>query len=280
MSTEETSRETTRGTTALVVNAVAVAFVAALAVQLFHELCHGVTALIVGGDWQRFSLFAVDTAVAGSDADVRDAIIAGAAAILNIVTAVVVIAVLSRAHRRGTGPLTRLFLTYLAGYSLLTGFGYLFIDGLFRGEGGLGDWSRVLAWLDAGWPAQVIVGVVGLAGIVFTFIWLPTAMLRFIPDGPDRVRTSIVLHQAPYVVVNVVFTVLAIWHPAGTDGTVAVVLQYWFGSFALFWGGFMAAWWLTPKREGVPLPDRAGVGWAIASVVGLAVAVAVLNPIG
>jgi hypothetical protein len=279
MSAEETGRRTERGTTTLVVNAVTVAFVAALAVQVFHELCHGLTALAVGGDWQRFSLFAVDTAVPEPNAGLRDAIVAGAAAILNIVTGLVVMAVLARAHRRGSGPLTRLFLTYLAGYSLLTGFGYLFIDGLFRGESGGSDWSRVLAWLDAGWPAQVIVGVVGLAGIVFVFVWLPTAMLRFVPDGAGRVRTSIVLHQVPYLVVNAVFTVLAIWHPV-TDGMTAVVLQYWLGSFALFWGGFMAAWWLTPRRDVVPLPDRRGTGWLVAAVVGLAVAVAVLNPIG
>jgi hypothetical protein len=43
----------------LAVNALAAALLGVLGAQILHEACHGLTAVLVGAEWQAFNLFAV-----------------------------------------------------------------------------------------------------------------------------------------------------------------------------------------------------------------------------
>lgn len=272
MDTDASTRRV--GTSRLTVNAIATAFVAALTVQVFHELCHGVAALLVGGRFEALNLFAARTTepVGGW----QEVIVAGNAAIMNIIGAILAMLLLFRV-RAGLG---RMFLLYFGAYSLFTGFGYLMFDALFRVEQGTGDWARVLALLDGGWALRAAIAAIGTAGVVWSFFWVPRAVLRLVPDPADRVRTGGAMLLVPYFVINIVVTVLALWHPLGAEGTAAVVLQYWLGSFPLFWGFFMVGWWLDVKKRmpGSWPADRASIGWAVAAVVTLLVAAVVLLP--
>jgi hypothetical protein len=273
------AQTSTRSIVPIAVNATAVAFVAALTVQVLHEVCHGIAAILVGGRWAALNLFASNDELGEAAGTWREGLVAGNAAIVNLVLGAVAVVWFARERR----PQLRLFVLYAGAYSLLLGFGYLVFDPLFRFEQGEGDWARVLQLLDAGWPLRLLVAAVGAAGVVFAFIWVPRAALRFVADPGsrrDRVRTAAALLLPAYLVVNVVMTVLASWHPLGADGVVAVATQYWLGYFAIFWGFFMTGWWLAaPTAPTTPLPARLSPGWCAAAVVGLVVAVVLATTI-
>src|SRR5205823_2881530 len=103
-------------------NATAIAVVAILVVQVFHEACHGVASVLVGARWTAWNLFAVDHRWPGAMNRSGELIIAGNAAIMNIVFGVVCVLLFSRPWAMSR-PTLRLFLLYAGAYSFFTGFG-------------------------------------------------------------------------------------------------------------------------------------------------------------
>src|SRR5437763_1626913 len=70
-------------------NAAAISVVAILVVQVFHEACHGVASVLVGARWTAWNLCAVDHRGPGGMNRSGERIIAGNAAIMNILFGVV-----------------------------------------------------------------------------------------------------------------------------------------------------------------------------------------------
>jgi putative oxidoreductase len=67
----------------------------------------------------------------------------------------------------------------------------------------------------------------------------------------------------------------------GINGLWLVVFKQWFGFFGLFWGFFMASYWLTVKPSSAartPLPSKISLPWVAASMGALVLSAAVLLP--
>lgn len=270
---------------ALLTHGLAVGLLASLLQQVLHESTHGVTALLVGKRWELLHLFASGSSWAGA-ADARaDAVVAGSAALLDILVAAICIILFYRRFAVER-PMLRLFLLYLGAFSLFSGFGYLMVDALFfdASDPGPGDWKRVIQVLGGGWGIRLPVLLIGAAGSLAGFFWLPYSTLRLTApplDRPTRVRLAFALLMAPYLATSALFTVLALWHPLGAEGTLLVALKYWFGDVGFFWGFFIAGYWANVRRpppRPSPLPARPARGWLIASVAGWLIALALLLP--
>lgn len=246
----------------ILLNALAAALLAALAAQLLHELMHGVAAALVGNDWQAFNLFAILWDWRGAPDTTRAFIIEANPALVNIATGLLAVWLFKRTAAR---PMLRLFLMYFAGYSLFMGFGYLMTDPLFYDPAGaqLGDWKKVVDMFGGSWAIRLPLIIIGASGVLFGFFWLARSAMRFTPDATDkaqRVHIALPLLLAPYLILNVFFTVLALWHPMGPDGIFIIVFQYWFGYVGFFWAFFLAAYWLNfPKTY--PDASTLPAGW-------------------
>lgn len=229
---------------------VLLAFVAVLITQITHEMTHAVAMWLVGTGVETIQLFAVQgRPVTDTNAQM---IISGSAAILNIVIGLLCVVLFYTVTRRKT--LARLLTLYLAGYMLMTGFGYFMIDALFYAPDApfFPDWQYVIHLLGGGWEVRLPLLVIGVVGLLGVFFWLPNAALRFVTMPTDkavRVREMLLLTLVPYVVVNVALTALSISHPLGIQGVVLAVFQYWFGYIALFWAFFIGGQWTNVKAD-------------------------------
>lgn len=270
----------------LLLTILAVAFLAALAEQVQHEATHGLAALLVGAKWESLNLFAVATSWPGAMNTTGELIIAGSAAVLNIVVGFVSIFLLGQ-PMFNQRPLLKYFVMCFAAYSLFAGFGYLLVDSAFYRPGdNLGDWKQVIALLGGSWGIRAPLLMVGIGGTIWTLLWLARAGLEFIPNVSDKAarrQGAIRLLLVPYIGVNLIFTALSFWHPVGPEGVIIALLKYWFGYIGFFWAFFIIGFtqsWQRAKlaAPATPLPDTANKGWIIAACIGLAIAALVLLP--
>lgn len=268
----------------LAINVLAAAVLGALVAQVLHEACHGVAAVLVGGQWRAFNLFAVDWGPETLE-DARKLVIEASPALLNILSGLLAVFLFSRLWVRQR-PMAGLFLMYTAGYSLLMGFGYLFVDPLFYQPGGenLGDWKKVIDMLGGTWAVRLPLLLVGAAGVLWVFFWLARAALRFAGDATNKVerrQVALPLLLLPYFVINVLFTVLAFWNPVGMEVISVVAFQYWFGYSGFLWALFLAGYWLdvkAPLADTRPLPQRISWPWVAVAGCLLLAAIVVLVP--
>lgn len=269
----------------LTINALTAALLGALGAQIFHEACHGIAAVLVGAEWQAFNLFAVLWAWPGTPNETGTLIVEGIPALLNILTGFLAVFLFGRALQQ-KNAMPALFWMYFAGYSLFMGFGYLFVDPLFYQPGSeqVGDWRKVIDMLGGSWGVRIPILLIGVVGILWGFFWLARSALRFAADASDkaeRVRVALPLLLVPYLAINVLFTILAIWHPLGGEGLFIVAFQYWFGYVGFFWAFFLAAYWLDvhkPLPNPVAPPDQPQTVWWLATGLTFLLAVAVLLP--
>jgi|GEM_PF-5661040 len=83
--------------------------------------------------------------------------------------------------------------------------------------------------LGGGWGVRLPILAIGIAGWVWGFLWLGRAALQFgeaLPSPSQRVRLAQALLLIPYIVINLLFTVLSFWHPLGAEGVFITVFQY------------------------------------------------------
>ena len=148
--------------TTFAINALAVSFVAAFINLVGHETTHGILATLVGKKWIQLNLFFADSIWVGEPSKIGDGIVAGGAAIMNIIIALIAIMLFTKKSIASNGTL-RLFLFYLAAYNLFSGFGYLFTDPLFYSPGGenIGDWKKIVSLLGGGWGIRAIISLIG-----------------------------------------------------------------------------------------------------------------------
>ncbi len=271
--------------TILVFNALTAALLGALGAQILHEACHGLTAVLVGAEWQAFNLFAVLWDWPGAPDETGTVLVEALPALLNILLGFLGV-FLFRQSARQQRAMAALFWMYFAGYNLFMGFGYLFVDPLFYQPGSeqLGDWQKVIQILGGSWAVRLPILLVGVVGILWGFFWLARSALRFAGDASnkaERLRVALPLLLVPYLAINILFTVLAIWHPLGGQGTFIVAFQHWFGYVGFLWGFFLTAYWLDvrkPLANPVALPEQPQLTWWVAAGLIFLLAVAVLLP--
>jgi hypothetical protein len=226
-----------------------VALVAAMMTQIIHEATHALAMVVVGTGVDRMQLYAVlGNPVTDTTAGL---IIAGGAAIVNILIGLV--AVLFYYQTKATFY-ARLLWMYLTAYMLMAGFGYLFVDALFYNPQAtfFPDWQYVIHTLGGGWEVRIPILIVGIVGLLGVFFWLPPAALRFVSDPTDkatRQREMLRLTLLPYLLVNVIFTVLGVTHPLGAQAIGLIIFPYWFGYIALFWAYFIGGMWTDVKTR-------------------------------
>ena len=265
----------------LTLNAVSIAIVAALATQVFHESCHAVAVVLAGARLKWFNLFGISYVWVGEMNRWKQAIIAGNAALMNILTGMIAVALFSRrwVMRR---PTLRLFLLYLRAYSLLSGFGILMIDALLYQPGGqnLGDWGRVLDLLDGSLAVRILIGLAGAIGDLWVYFWLVRSTLRFgerVAERYQRARLAVPLLMAPYQTINMIFTILSFWYGTVID----TIIMTWWGYIAFFVAFFGVVYWTkikSPPPDATPLLDQLSWPWGVGAAVALAIASFILLP--
>ena len=263
----------------LTLNAVSIALVAVLVEHVFHESCHAVAAVLVGGRLKWFNLFGIS--YVGEISRWGHIIIAGNAALMDILIGMIAAVLFSRrwVMRR---PALRLFLFYFSAYSQLSGFGTLILGAFFYQPGGqnLGDWERVLELLDGNRAVWILMGVVGLAGQALVYSWLADSTLRFggeIAERYQRARLAVPLLMAPYQAINVIITILSFWYGTVID----TIIMTWFGYIAFLVAFFDVVYWTkarTPPPDATPLPDQLNRPWIVGAAVALGIAIFVLLP--
>jgi hypothetical protein len=260
-----------------------IALAAALLVQMGHEGVHALTTWLVGAQLVWFNLFAVNDVGASPTGSL---LISGSAAVVNILLSFACIALFSNASLKAR-PSLRLFVFYFGAFNLFTGFGYLMTNGLFYSSGRLGDWNSVIAYFDGSWAVRMPVILIGVAGTLYGFFWVPQSAQHFVAnpaDKAERVTWGLGALLIPYLVINTLMTILAIWHPLGTgNGVLLVGLHYWFGYFAVAWGFPMCALWLTrnlpSKSDTTPLPNELNLIWLGVVAILFIISLFVLFPV-
>src|SRR5262249_24471830 len=184
------------------INIIGVAFLAALTEQVFHETCHGIAALVVGARWDALNLFAASTSWNGNENNWGNAIISGNAALMNIFSAIICVAIFNRGFLL-KHPYLRLFVLYFTAYSLFAGFGYLMTDPIFYKPGtNIADWKKVVEFLGGGWGVRLPIIAIGAAGVLWGYFWLPKSVLKFslkAAEQSDRLKFLFRLLVVPYI---------------------------------------------------------------------------------
>lgn len=267
----------------LALTTTSLALLAALLQQLIHESTHGLTTLAFGGVWEELNFFYM-RGEPGTPGPWPVIVTKGGAAIVNIVIALAGVA-LYRRPALVLRPTLRLFVLYSTAYHALTGFGYLLFDPIFAKEGSLGDWANIVMLFGGGWEVRIPIMLVGAVGTVAFFFWIGRAALRLTRgdyrDRATRVRGGLVTLLVPYLAVNVVFSVLALFHTLGAGGTVMALIKMWFGTIGLMWGYLICFVWSPdkgPYGDETALPERVPVVWVVATLVLLAVSAVFLVP--
>ena len=267
-----------------ILNTVSIAILAALAEQVIHEVSHGLATLLVGANWDALNLFASYSSWNGAVSPPGQLVIASNAAIVNILCGILCVFVFTRSWIINK-PFFRLFVLYFGAFSLLAGFGYLLVDPIFYKPGAnLGDWKQVVAYFGGGWGVRAFIISIGAIGTFTVFIWIARSALCFCAhalENRNRVQTAFRILLIPYIVVNIVFTVLAFWHPLGSAGTILTIFKYWFGYIGLFWGFFIAGYWIKTDKDSCirsELPSCPALTWNITALISLFLAIIILLP--
>ena len=176
-----------------------------------------------------------------------------------------------------------MFLFYLTAYNLFAGFGYLFTDPLFYQRGGenLGDWKKIVDMLGGGWNVRLPISLIGAAGVLWGFFWVARNAHAFLPvNNPERFHSALWLLLSPYVTINIIFTVFAMFGPLPDEIVVIVAIQYWFGYFGIGWGAFMSGLWIQAPAslERSEVSKSIQWRWVTASIILVLISVFVLLP--
>jgi hypothetical protein len=267
------------------INALATALLGALAAQVFHEALHGIMAVLVGAQWQAFNLCAVLWEWTTIPNETGTVLVEAVPALMNVLFGFLGVYLFGQYARQGRSLLA-LFCMYFAAYNLFMGFGYLFVDPLFYqpGREQVGDMQKVIEILGGSWAVRLPMLLIGAGGLLWGFFWLARSALRFATDASDkaeRLRVALPLLLVPYLTINILFTILAYWHPLGGQGLFIVAFQYWFGYVGFFWAFFLAAYWLDvdqPLPNPVALPQNLSPVWLAVAALSLLSAVGILLP--
>jgi hypothetical protein len=259
-------------------NTLLVAFVAITIVQISHEATHAIVSILLGANLEVFHLMGIGhgwpSGVATDWKSLADALIAGSAALLNITVGIISLLLFYR-KRLQDKPYLRLFIFYVAAYSWLMGFGYLFIDPIYANSESAGDWAKVVMFLGGGWEIRVPLIIIGALGLVYSYFWMGKAGMHFtfgdMKDKETRTKTGRTLLIYPYVVVNIIYTLFAFLHPLGFQGLFIIIMQVWMGYSGFFWAFMINYIWSDykgPFEKETALPDsKLNKNWLILGII-------------
>jgi len=264
------------------VNVLAISFIATFISQVGHECTHGILATLVGAKWTQLNLFFSEHLWPGETNLTGQGIIAGGAAIFNIIVAIICASLFRNKSIASNGTL-RLLLFYLTAYNLFAGFGYLFTDPLFYQPGGknIGDWKRIVDMLGGGWGVRIVISLIGAGGVLWGFFWVARNAHAFIPsEKPERFQFALLMLLLPYIALNILFSIFAFTGPLPAEIIPTSLFAIWFTDFGVGWGAFMSGLWIQAPAglERSELPNSIQWGWAAGSVILLLIAAFVLLP--
>jgi hypothetical protein len=243
----------------MICNILLTAFLAVSMVQILHETTHAALGLACGASIEVFSLWGVHLGWPSPPGFWQEIVIAGSAALVNIICAGISQVGLATVHGK---PLLRLWIFFFGAYSLFMGFGYLLIDPLLFEVKSSGDWVTVIKLLGGLWSIRLPIFVIGCAGTIYGYFWVGNAARHFTlgdrRTGQQRTRVGLLLCLMPYLMWNGVFSLLAFWHPRGISGTLGILLQFWLGYLGFFWAFMIQFVWSTDGSDlepATPLPE-------------------------
>ena len=207
-----------------------------------HEgLGHGGACLLLGARPTMFNavFFNYDETTAS---DTAQRVISAAGTIVNVITALAVIALLR--SKVSLSPRWRYFLWLFAAVSLLTGFGYP----LYSGVGNVGDWERVIRGAQPAILFRVILTVVG--GLLY-FVVAPRLLMPPLDpflgrDPAARMARARRLSLLPYFAGAVTLILAGLFNPLGAR----IVLIS--AAAASLGGTSLLAWY--PSKPRTPSP--------------------------
>lgn len=271
-----------------VINCLATGLLAFFFTMPVHELFHALTSLAYGDKVICYSATAVQPAdiidYAALSPFHRIMVCGGSASILNAIIALILTFILLRCSM---GPTLRLFLTQLMGAQYAQGFGYFLIGGCFA----VGDWHKVFSYFPESpgfvTAMRIILGILGAAGMVYTFFLLNHMSYYFIEDVSDKkekMDVALKLHLLMFLIGIVVGFLVSIKSPAIASGEISWGLALFFDLMWIpfFWGfmftGVMNV--LPPKDSRFLYKLPAKPNWALlaAGVVLILIDIFVFGP--
>ncbi|MGI6072966.1 MAG: hypothetical protein ACOX75_08210 [Lachnospiraceae bacterium] len=263
-------------------NGLATALVALFFALVLHEFLHMAYGLLTGMEVRAFNLFAVDVVRYGDEAHrFADLLMEAGPSLTNAVLGLVSLCVL---RCRKLSSLARQFTLQLMGYNMLMGFGYMMIDALIYSPGAAGDWKSVLDMYNGSLALRIPLGIVGVAGVLFTYFRLAYEIYSFVddPDSKEQRRAAAArIYLVPYIVWGVVYTILGIWHPLEMNGFIINAMMVIMGFCGFLWAFLFSVHWLKPPKKLPPktaLVLKPSIPWLVISALILIFEAAVLLP--
>jgi hypothetical protein len=255
-----------------VLNVLLVAFVSLFLEQIMHEVSHGLTASAVGARWEKLYFWAADwdwPTGEVSEHGWRSAAIAASGALLNLFVALVCILLFNRVGSEQ--GFLRLFLFFLGAYSLFSAFGYFFFDPIFARPDSPGDLATIVMLLGGGWLVRVPLILIGAAGTLYGYFWMGEAAMQFTTSAVEsKITVGFILCVLPYLTNNLIFSLLAWFHPLGKNGFVATILKLWCGFLGFILAFMINFVWSEPSGSYLNetlMPQQLSRAWLVVGVV-------------
>lgn len=241
----------------------------------FHEFLHFLTDYAYGDKVYIYSAGAVDRigAVDISSLSTFDKVMfgGGSASIINAIIGIVLFIILIKAKKMG--PTLRLFLTQLMGAQLVQGIGYFMLGGFF----GAGDWGSVFSVVDPGFATtlQIILAIIGGAGVVGIFFILNYMSYYFIEDKDDKIeRRNIAfkLHMTMLISGAIIGLICSAISPMNATGDLNLGIGFLYNMMWIpFFWAFMFTWVMVkpPKKSRFlyKLPEKLNIPLLVISII-------------
>jgi hypothetical protein len=237
-----------------------------------HEGVHALSCIGVGANLQEFSAMHV---ACETNAIWQRKIVAGSAAIINIVIGFICLLILQRSQGRASE--TQFFLWVFMLMNWLLGAGYW----MFSGIANVGDWATVIDGLEPHWLWRIVMAAVG-SGVYLFFVWFSLRELGKIIGGTDaqeQITRATKLGMYAYIVIFLVTLATALFNPYGITGLPAVagLLLALGGMSPLLW---MMQWFRAKsfvKIEQAPLAIDRRWSWVMIAAVVVLIDVLILG---
>ncbi len=256
-------------------NCIATGLLAIFLTVPFHEFLHFLTFYVYGDKVSIFSAGAVDQVglIDPESLSTFGKIMyhGGSASIINAIIGIVLFVILIKAKKMK--PMMRVFLTQLMGAQMVQGIGYFMLGGFF----GVGDWGNVFAALEPGLATalQIILAIIGGAGVVGIFFALNYMSYYFIEDKDNRIERRNVafkLHMTVLIFGVIIGLICSAISPMNATGELNLGMGLLFNMMWIpFFWAFMFTWVMVkpPKKSRFlyKLPEKLNVPLLIIAII-------------
>ena len=262
-------------------NCFATGFLAFFLTVPFHEFLHFLTYCFYGDQVSIYSAGAVDNVglIDPSTLSTFDRVMfeGGSASIINAIIGIILLIVLIKVKKMK--PTLRVFLVQLMGAQMVQGIGYFMLGGFF----GVGDWGNVFASFagDPGFATtlQIILAILGAAGVVGIFFILNYMSYYFIKDKDDKIERRNVafkLHMSMLILGVIIGLICSAISPMNTTGELNLGLGLLFNMMWIpFFWAFMFTWVMVrpPKKSRFlyHLPEKLNTPLLVVGIILIAI---------